>query len=129
MMKFHQKYFTESIPYEDVNSDQLRHIKFKFRNIHNKENKLTRFQVYPETKLACKYNEPVYKTHYSEILVEYEQVFDMKTGKLIIHPMAKHHSTSDENSYISVNLLKTQETLVEKQNHKTKIVHVYKNYH
>ena len=84
---------------------------------------MTRSQINPETELACKYNKPLYKTQNSEILVEHEQSFDMNTGKLIIHPMATHHSTSDENSNIPVILLKTQETLVEKSNHKTKTVH------
>ena len=65
MIKFHQKYFIESILYEDVNSDQIRHTKHKFRNIHNIENKLTLFQIYPETELVCKYNKPIYKTQYS----------------------------------------------------------------
>ena len=88
---------------------------------------MTRFKFYPETELACKYTKPLYKTRFSEVLVEYKQGFDFNTGKLIIHPMATHHSTSDESSYIPVNLLKTQKTLVEK-NHKTKTVHVYKRY-
>ena len=101
-------------PYEDVNPDQIRQSNFKLRNIHNTEKKLTRFQIYPETELACKYNKPLYKTQYSEILVVYEQGFDMNTGKFIINPMATHYSTTDENSYIPVNLLKTQETLIEK---------------
>ena len=85
MIKFHQKYFIESIMFEDVNPEQIRHSNYNFRNILNIENKLTRFQIYPETELACKYNKPLYKTQYSEIIVEYE---DMNTGKLIIHPMA-----------------------------------------
>ena len=68
MIKFHQKYFIESIPYEDVNPDQIRNANHKFRNIHNIEKKLTRFQIYRETELACKYNKPIYKTQYSEIL-------------------------------------------------------------
>ena len=75
---------------------------------------MTRFQTYPETELACKYNKPLYKTQYSEILVECELSFDMKTGKLIIYPHATYYSTSDENLYIPVHLLKTQETLVQK---------------
>ena len=37
----------------------------------------------------------------------------MNTGKLIKHPMATSHSTTDENSYVPVKLLRTQETLVE----------------
>ena len=79
MIKFHQKYFFESLSFEDVNPDQLRHSKYRFRNIHKIEKKMTRFQVYPETELACKYTKPLYKTQYSEILVEYEEVFDMIT--------------------------------------------------
>ena len=105
MIKFYQKLFIESIPSEDVNPDQIRQSNFKFRNNHKIENKLTRFQIFPDTELACKYNKPLYKTQYSEILVEYQQGFDMNAQKLIIHPMATHHSTSDENSYIPVNLL------------------------
>ena len=37
--------------------------------------------MYPETKLACKYTKRLYKTQYSEILVEYEDGFDLNTGK------------------------------------------------
>ena len=61
MIKFHQKYFIESIPFEDVNLDQLRHSNYKFRNIHNIETKLTRFQIYPETELAYKHTKPFTK--------------------------------------------------------------------
>ena len=71
MIKFHQNFFIESIPLEDVNPDQLRHSNYRFRNIHNIENKLTRFQIYPETELAYKYTIPHYKTQNSVILVEY----------------------------------------------------------
>ena len=102
MIKFHQKYFIESIPYEEVNPDQIRSMKYKFRNIHKIENKLTRFQIYPETELACKYNKPIYKTQYSEILVKYENGFDMNTGHLIVSPMATSHSLTEENPYVSV---------------------------
>ena len=101
MIKIHQKYFIESIPYEDVNPDQTRQSNFTFSNIRNIENKLTCFQKYSETELACKYNKPIYKTQYSEVLVEYKQGVDMITGKLLIHLHATHYSTSDENTYIS----------------------------
>ena len=67
---------------------------------------MTRLQIYQETELDCKYTKPLYKTQYSEILVEYGQGFDMTTGKLIIQPMATHRSTTDKNSYIPVNLRK-----------------------
>ena len=68
---------------------------------------MTRFQIYPETEKGCKYNKPLYKTQYSEILVEYEQGFDINTGKLITIQHATHHSTNDEILYIPVHLLKT----------------------
>ena len=64
---------------------------------------MTRWQVYPEPELACKYTKPLYKTQYSEILVGYEDGSDMNTGKLILHPMATSRSTTDKNSYIPVN--------------------------
>ena len=59
MKKFHQTYFIESIPYEDVKPEKIRQINYKLRNINNIENKLTSFQIYPETELACKYNKPL----------------------------------------------------------------------
>ena len=45
MIKFHQKYFIESVPFEDVNFDQIRQSNQKIRNLHNIENKLLRFQL------------------------------------------------------------------------------------
>ena len=73
MIKFHQKYFIESIPFERLSTN--------FKNIHNIENKLTRFQIFHETELACKYKNPLYKTQNSKILVEYDEGFDMTYGK------------------------------------------------
>ena len=75
---------------------------------------MTRCQIYPETELACKYTKPLYKTKYSEILVEYKECFDMITGKLIIDPMARSHSTTDENSYVPVQFPKNTERIREK---------------
>ena len=106
MIKFHQKYFIESIPFDEVNPDQIKSDNAKFRNLHNIENKLTRFQIYPEAELACKYKKPIYKTQYSEILVEYEHGFDMNTGHLIVDPMATSHSLTDGNPYVSVKFQK-----------------------
>ena len=106
MIKFHQKYFIESITFEEVNADQIRSNNAKFRNLHNIENKLTRFQMFPETELACKYKKPISKTQYSEILVEYEHSFDMNTGHLIVDPMATSHSLTDGNPYVSVKFQK-----------------------
>ena len=70
---------------------------------------MTRFQIYPETERGCKYNKPLYKTQYSENLVEYEQGFDINTGRLITIQHATHHSTNDEISYIPIHLLKNTE--------------------
>ena len=73
--KISPKKIIESIPFENVNPDQTSRSNEKFKIIHNKENKLTRFQLYPETEIACNYNKP----QYSEILFEYENSFDMNT--------------------------------------------------
>ena len=78
----------------------LRHSNFMFRNIHNKKNNLVCFQIYPETELAWKYTKPLCKTQYSEILVEYEQGFDMNTGKLI-HLQWQHLTESVTKIHIS----------------------------
>ena len=102
MIKFHEKYFIESIPFKKVNPFQKIQHNTKFRNIH----RLTRFQIYHETEFACKYKNPFYKTQYSEILVEYDEGFDMTTGKTKYDPYATHHSINEDTSYIPVNLLK-----------------------
>ena len=105
MIKLHEKYFIESIPYEQVHPSRQQST--DFRNIHNIENKLTRFQIYQETEIACKYRKPHYKTQYSEILVEYEKGFDMTTGKLIFDPYATGHPLNEGTSYIPVNFQKS----------------------
>ena len=66
MIKFHEKVFIESIPYKQVNPSRKQ--SNDFRNIHDIEIKLTRFQIYQETEFAWKYRNPLYKTQYSEIL-------------------------------------------------------------
>ena len=98
MIKFHENFFIESIPYEQVNLTRKQNTDFK--NIHDIENKLTHFQVYQETEFACKCSNSLYITQYSEILVEYEKGFDMTTGKknLTLMPqvilLTKEHHTS-----------------------------------
>ena len=82
MIKLHEKYFIESIPIDNVNPSQIRHHNVKFRNIHYKENKLTRFQIYHQTEFACKYKNPLNKTQNSEILVKYDEDFDGTTEKI-----------------------------------------------
>ena len=56
MIKLHQNFFIKSITFEDLNPDQRRHSNYRFRNVHNIENKLTPFQIHPETELACIYS-------------------------------------------------------------------------
>ena len=130
MIKLLQKNFTESIPYDKANPEKIRPNNNRYKNINRIETKLKRFQIYPETELACKYKTPLYETQKSEILVEYEKSFDMNTGKLIIYPnLAHYNSNPDENSYIPVTLLKNTGNMVENFDHKTKAVHVYKKYH
>ena len=104
MIKFHEKYFIESILYEQVNPSHKQSNDFK--NIHDIENKLTRFQIYHETEFACKYRNPLYKTQYSEVLVEYEKNFDMNTGKIKFDPYATSHSINEGTAYVPVNLHK-----------------------
>ena len=105
MIKFHQKYCIESIPFEKVKPTQRRSI--KLRDIKNIENKLTRFQIYHETENACKYKNPLYKKQYSEILVKYNEGFDMTTGKIKFDPYATHRLINEYTSYIPVNLRKS----------------------
>ena len=70
---------------------------------------MTRFQIYHETEFACKYKNPLYKAQYSEILVEYDEGFDMTTGKIKVDPYATHHLLNEDTSYIPVNLHKSAE--------------------
>ena len=110
MIKIHKKYFIQSIPYEQVNPSRKR--SSNFRNTHNIENKLTRFQIYQETELACKHRNPLHKTQYSEILVEYEKGFDMTTGKKksthtpqVILSTKEHHIYQSIFKKVTVNLV------------------------
>ena len=105
MIKFHETFFIESIPYEQVNPSRKQ--SNDFRNIHDIENKLTRFQTYQETEFACKHRNPLYKTQYSEILVEYAKGFDMTSGKRKFNPYATSHPINEGTSYIPVNFQKS----------------------
>ena len=106
MIKFHEKNFIESIPYEQVHTNHK--LSNDFRNINNIENKLTRFQIYHETEFACKYSTPLHKTQYSEILVEYEQGFDMTTRKVKVDPHATAKHKDDGKPYTPVDFKKSR---------------------
>ena len=105
MIKFHEKCFIQSISYEQVHPSRKQIT--DFRNLYDIENKLTRFQIYQETKIACKYRNPLYKTQYSEILIEYEKSFDMTTGTIKSNPYATGHPLHEGTSYIPVEFEKS----------------------
>ena len=48
MVKFLQSYFIESITYDEINPEKIRPNDQHFKNTKIIENKLTRFQIYPE---------------------------------------------------------------------------------
>ena len=127
MIKFHEKYFNESIPYEQVNPCNKQSNDFK--NIHDIENKLACFQIYHETEFACKYRNPLYKTQYSGIFVEYEKSFDMTTGKIKFDPYATSHPINEGTSYVPVNFYKSTGNPGGSYHHTIVKAHVYKNYH
>ena len=105
MIKFHEKNYNESNPFEKKSPSHKRST--NFRNIQNIENKLTRFQNYHETEFACKNKNPLYKTQFSKILVEYDDGFDITTGKLKHDPYATHQPINEGTSYVPVNLIKS----------------------
>ena len=53
-------------------------------------------------EVACKYPKPLFKTQNSEVFVEYDNSFDMKTGKLNIDAAHPYQNGKDEKSYIPV---------------------------
>ena len=106
-----KKFFFESIPYEQVNPSRKQSTDFK--NKHDIENKLTRFQVYRETEFACKYSNPLYKTQYSEILVKCKKGFDMTTGNKNLTLMPQVTLLTKEHHTSQLTFIKTKVNLVE----------------
>ena len=78
------KYLIQVIYYQA--KDQIKQNRKRYNNIDGIEKKLTRFQIYPETELACKFKTPLYKTLYSEILVQCEKSFDVDDYTLFPTP-------------------------------------------
>ena len=54
MIKVLENFFLESIPFNQLHPDRRRPDEKPYRNIQGTEHKLTRFQLHPETELACK---------------------------------------------------------------------------
>ena len=67
-----------------------------FKNNDGCENKLTRFRISPENPKS------LFKIQNSEIFVEYEKGFDMKTGKLINNSSQPYRNRKDKTLYIPV---------------------------
>ena len=93
-IKFHQKHFIESIAFDKIKtlieSDQAD------KNIVVEE--IRCFQINPETEVACKYAKALFKTQYSEILVQNKKKFDRKTENLILGPAQPYQSQKEEKS-------------------------------
>ena len=104
--KISSKHFIESILYNKVNPANTRQNNSRYNNIDGIEKELTGFQFYTETELACKHKTPLYKTQNTEVLVEYEKGFAMKTGKLLGSPYPTYHNKNDKKSFIPVTFLK-----------------------
>ena len=105
MIKFHKKYFIESIAFENVNPSQIRHHNIKFRNIQNIENNLTRFQVYHETEFHVNIKIHSTKDNIPKYLSNTTKVY-MTTGKVNYNAHATHQPLNEGTSYIPVNLPK-----------------------
>ena len=92
------KYLKQDIYYQAI--DQIKQNRKRYNNIDGIENKITRFQIYPETELARNYITPFYKTQVSEVFVKNEKGFDSKTGKLLNNPYPTYHNKNCKKSYI-----------------------------
>ena len=53
IMKCYQNFFIDCITFDKRNPDQIRPNRQKDKNLEDIENKLTRFQIYPETEVGC----------------------------------------------------------------------------
>ena len=94
-----------------------------------KKKKLTIFQVYTETEIVCKYPEPLFRTQYSEHLVEYEKSFNIKTGNMFLDIAHPYQNREDEKSYIPVTLKKNKWNTGGKTHPENKVVHGHRNFH
>ena len=100
VIKSHQKYFIESIPYTKINPKRFRSKPEKNKIIDGMEKKFTRLQFYPETEVACKYPKPLFKTQNSEIHVKHDIRFDKKKGNFFVHPLHPYQNREkDKNSF------------------------------
>ena len=105
MIKFHEKYFIQSIPYEQVHPSRKQST--DFRKLHIIEKKINTFPNISRNRNRMQIQKPLHKTQYFEILVEYEKSFDMTTGKIKIDPYATGHPLHEGTSYIPVNFQKS----------------------
>ena len=72
MIKFHEKHFNESIPYEQVNPSRKQSTNSKI--IHDIENKLTRFQIFTKQNLHVNIEIPFIKDNTLKYLFNTKKV-------------------------------------------------------
>ena len=95
----------ESFAFEKINPDRIRSNGQKNLKLQWYRKQINIF--YPESEVACKNPIPLFETQYLKIIVEYEKVFDMKAGKVIIEPAQPYQNRKDEKSYILVKFHKS----------------------
>ena len=114
MIKLHQKSFIESIPFEKVNTDEKRSKPQDHNNIDGIENKITRFQIYPETEVACKNTTTVLENTKFRNYCGIRKSFILKTGKRNIKPAHPYQNHKVGKSYIPVKNFKNARSPGEK---------------
>ena len=127
MIKFHQKYFVESIPHENVKSAKITHSNYKFRNIRNIEKNWHVSILTRKQNLHVNTTNHFIKHNIQKFLIwtSFRHEYRKSRKKFTCNP-----SYNKRRKLIHPNKppQKTQETMVEKSNPKTKILHAYKNY-
>ena len=68
MIKIQQRFFIESIPYEDVSPEKIRQSNYKIRNFNDMANELTRFQSYTETEFYVNTTNHFIKRNFQKLL-------------------------------------------------------------
>ena len=92
---------------ENVNTIDFDLIINNEKKIDGIENKPTRFQIYPEAEVACKYPEPFSKHSIQKFFfVEYEKKFRHEHRKVIFNPTQPYRNRKVVTSYIPVTLSK-----------------------
>ena len=73
IIKFYQKDFIHLISFEKINPDRFGSNGQNYKVIDGIEKKIWGLQIYPETEVECFYPKPLFKTQFSEFLVEHKK--------------------------------------------------------